>query len=159
MQNPPTVSHLLGEIAWLFTQSKLHRQLPLATLEIIAMPALLKEQLWIFRDQDQPVGAAFWAYCNEAAAKKLDRGVFASGEIFSTDDWNSGDEIWLVDLVAPFATEENKHVQLMIADLAAGPLSGKAFKFHQTDPATGNKVVVEIDENTGERLKAAQNAN
>ncbi|MEL6530126.1 MAG: toxin-activating lysine-acyltransferase [Pseudomonadota bacterium] len=158
MQTPPTTSHLLGEITWLLTQSKLHRQLPLLVMEVIAMPALLKEQLWIFRDGEQPVGAAFWAHCNGEAAQKLERGVLSEGAVFSLEDWNSGDEIWLVDLVAPFANEENSHLNLMIADLVAGPLKGKAFKFHQTDPATGKKVVVEIDEGAAERLKAGQGA-
>ncbi|WP_442866740.1 toxin-activating lysine-acyltransferase [Aurantiacibacter sp. MUD61] len=132
--------------------------MPLFILESIAMPALLKEQLWIFRDGDQPVGAAFWAYCNEEARAKLEQGVFAKDQVFTMEDWQSGDEIWLVDLVAPFATPENNHVKIMIADLAAGPLRGKAFNFHQTDPATGKKTVVNVPAEMGDKLAAERNA-
>lgn len=153
-----TVSHLLGEIAWLYTQSPLHRGLPMLTLDIVAMPALLKEQLWIFRDGDQPIGAAFWAFCNETVEAKLQDGPLQTQSPLTLDDWQSGDKIWLVDLLAPFANAENNQIQLMISDLAAAPLAGKEFHFHQTDPNTGKKEAVTIPADMGQRLKEAVNS-
>jgi cytolysin-activating lysine-acyltransferase len=49
------------------------------------------------------------------------------------EEWNGRDQIWLVDLIAPFATPDNRHRELMIADLVSKPLAGKEFRFHQTD--------------------------
>jgi cytolysin-activating lysine-acyltransferase len=46
----------------------------------------------------------------------------------------------------------------MIADLISGPLSGKAFNFHETDPATGARSVRTVDADAGEKLKAALKA-
>ena len=72
---PPTVSHLLGEMTWLLTQSPLHRALSIGDLEWLVMPALLNQQFYLFRDGQQPVGLAMWAKCTPEAVAKLDRGM------------------------------------------------------------------------------------
>ncbi len=155
---PPTVSHLLGEMTWLLTQSPLHKAMQIGDLEWLVMPALLKQQFYLFREGDQPVGLAMWAKCNEAAAKKLDGGMIEPANRLTLEEWDSGPDIWLVDLIAPFATTQNKQREIMIADLISGPLSGTAFNFHQTDPATGKRTVQTVDADAGEKLKAAVEA-
>jgi cytolysin-activating lysine-acyltransferase len=150
----PTVSHLLGEMTWLLTQSPLHRALAIGDLEWLIMPALIHEQFYTFRDGGQPVGLALWAKCNAVAAKKLDGGMIEPVNRLTLDEWVNGDAIWLVDLIAPFANAQNKHREVMMADLISGPLAGKAFNFHQTDPATGKRTAQTVGADAGEKLKA-----
>jgi cytolysin-activating lysine-acyltransferase len=152
---PTTVSHLLGEIAWLLTQSPLHRALQIGDLEWLVMPALIHQQFYIFRDGAKPVGLALWARCSPAAQAKLDRGMIEPQNRLSLEEWKSGDAVWLVDLIAPFATAENKHREIMFADLIAGPLASQSFNFHQTDPATGKRTVRKVDADAGQKLKEA----
>ncbi|WCM25837.1 toxin-activating lysine-acyltransferase [Sphingomonas sp. QA11] len=152
---PPTVSHLLGEMTWLLSQSPLHKVLAIGDLEWLVMPALIHEQFYLFRDGDKPVGLALWAKCNEVAEKKLEGGMIEPENRLTLEEWISGDRIWLVDLIAPFADAANRHRELMIADLISKPLAGKAFSFHQTDPATGQRTVRKIDADAGEKLKAS----
>lgn len=150
----PTVSHMLGEMTWLLTQSPLHRALSIGDLEWLVMPALIHEQFYTFRDGDQPVGLALWAKCGPVAAKKLDGGMIEPENRLTLEEWMDGDTIWLVDLIAPFANAENKHREVMMADLISGPLRGKAFNFHQTDPATGKRTVQHVAADAGEKLKS-----
>jgi cytolysin-activating lysine-acyltransferase len=89
---------------------------------------------------------------------KLQRGMLEPENRLTLEEWKSGDSIWLVDLIAPFANAENRHREIMMADLISGPLAGKAFKFHRTDPATGERTVQSIDADAGEKLKAAVEA-
>jgi cytolysin-activating lysine-acyltransferase len=152
---PPTVSHLLGEMTWLMTQSPLHRALPIEALEWLAMPALIHHQFYIFRDGEKPVGLALWAKCNAAGEAKLERGLLEPENRLTLEEWTNGDTVWLVDLIAPFANDENKHREIMIADLITGPLAGQAFKFHQTDPVSGRRSVQIVSADAGEKLKAA----
>lgn len=152
---PPTVSHLLGEITWLLSQSPLHRGLAIGDLEWLVMPALLHQQFYLFRDGERPVGLALWAKCSPEAAEKLDRGMVEPENRLSLEEWNGGDQIWLVDLIAPFANAENRHREVMIADLISKPLAGKEFRFHQTDPATGKRTVQTVGADAGEKLKDA----
>ena len=128
---PPTVSHLLGEMTWLLTQ------------------------FYIFRDGDRPVGLALWAKCGPDAEKKLHGGMVKPENRLALEEWISGDRIWLVDLIAPFASGENRHREIMFADLISGPLKGKAFSFHQTDPQTGERSIRKVDADAGDKLKGA----
>lgn len=148
----PTVSHLLGEMTWLLTQSPLHRGFSIGDLEWLVMPALIHQQFYLFRDGQQPVGLAMWAKCTPEAVAKLDRGMIEPENRLSLEEWAAGDQIWLVDLIAPFANAENRHRELMIADLISKPLKGIEFHFHQTDPATGKRVVQTIAADAGDKL-------
>ncbi len=151
----PTVSHLLGEMTWLLSQSPIHRALCIADLEWLVMPALLNQQFYLFRDGAQPVGLALWATCTPAAAEKLDRGMMEPENRLTLEEWSSGEQVWLVDLIAPFTTNENKQREIMFADLISKPLSGVEFRFHQTDPVTGNRTVQIVPADAGAKLKAA----
>ncbi len=151
----PTISHLLGEMTWLLSQSPLHKVLQIKDLEWLIMPLLIHQQFYLFRDGEQPVGLALWAKCNDATAKKLDGGMIEPENRLTLEEWTNGDQIWLVDLVAPFANMQNKQREIMIADLISGPLKGQTFHFHQTDPNTGKRAVQTVDADAGEKLKAA----
>ena len=64
------------------------------------MPALLQRQYRIFRDDTkQPVGLALWARVSPEVEERLASG---GANKLKPEDWNSGDTLWLVDLVAPF---------------------------------------------------------
>ncbi len=152
-EGAPTVSHMLGEMTWLLTQSPLHRALSIGDLEWLVMPALIHEQFYTFRDGDKPVGLALWAKCGPVAAGKLDRGMIEPENRLTLEEWTNGDQIWLVDLIAPFTNAENRHREVMMADLISGPLAGKAFNFHQTDPNTGKRTVQKVAADAGEKLK------
>lgn len=150
--SPPTVSHMLGEMTWLLTQSPLHKAFSIADLEWLVMPALIHQQFYMFRDGDQPVGLAMWAKCTPAAVAKLDRGMIEPENRLTLEEWASGDQVWLVDLIAPFATTENKQREIMIADLISKPLKGVEFRFHQTDPVSGKRTVQTVAADAGDKL-------
>jgi cytolysin-activating lysine-acyltransferase len=150
-----TTSHLLGEMTWLLSQSPLHRDLRIADLEWLIMPPLIHKQMYIFRDEGKPVGLALWAKCDATAEEKIERATDGAESRLTLMEWNSGERIWLVEMIAPFGTVENKHREIMFADLVSGPLAGKAFKFHETDPSTGVRKVRHTPADAGAKLKAA----
>ncbi len=147
-----TVSHFFGEMTWLLSQSPLHRALRIGDLEWLVMPALLHEQFYLFRDGERPVGLALWARCNDTAAAKIEKGMIEPENRLTLEEWVNGDQIWLVDMIAPFADNQNRHREWMMADLVTGPLAGKAFRFHQVDTA-GVRTVQTVDADAANRLK------
>jgi len=136
-QTPPvTVAAVLGEMTWLMTQSKGHRLMFLGDLEWMAMPALLLRQYRIFRDDNkQPVGLALWAKVSPEVEERLAQG---GANKLKPEDWNSGDILWLVDLVAPFGRQDD-----MLNELRSSVLKGETLKFHRTTP-DGKREVVEL---------------
>ena len=149
----PTVSHLLGEMTWLLTQSPLHKAMQIDDIEWLCMPALLKQQFYVFRDGDQPVGLAMWAKCGAKAEQKLKGGMIEPQNRLTLEEWDSGERVWLVDLIAPFATHQNRQREIMIADLISGPLEGTEFRFHQTNPKSGERKVRTVTADAGKKLK------
>ena len=149
-----TVARMLGEVVWIMTQSPGHKHFSLGDLEWLVMPALLLEQYRIFRNGTQPLGVALWAYLSPDAEEKLKSGAgrlrpdeWAVGMKLDPEDGvthGDGGSLWLVDLICPFHTPENKMADQMLADLITGPFKGKKFKFHHTDPATGERKVMEL---------------
>lgn len=147
-----TVSHVLGEITWLISQSLLHRNLRVADLAWLVMPALTHGQFHLFRDDNKPIGVALWANVDAEGERKIAEGLLQPGNQLSEADWIGGDRLWLVDLIAPFANAENRHRELMFADLVTGKLKGQAFRTMRLDPASGDRKVVEVAAEAGDAL-------
>jgi cytolysin-activating lysine-acyltransferase len=107
---PPskTVAQVLGEIAWLMTQSPRHKAIPLGDLEWLVMPALLLRQFRIFYQGEQPVGVALWALADDLVAKRIDAGDRRLAAV----EWKSGTNMRIVDIVAPFGGEAEMRGQI-----------------------------------------------
>ena len=155
---PRTTGEALGQIVWLLSQSPLHRELRLRDLEWSFLPAIIHQQFRIFRfgplpelvDVDPgkllpqvlsadalgqlPLGVAIWANLSAAAEAKLE-----NGERLGLEEWRSGDRLWLLELISPFASERNQLNQAMLLDLMRGPFAHTPFHLHRTDPATGRR--------------------
>lgn len=160
---PRTIAEALGQIVWLLSQSPLHRELKIKELEWSFMPAVLHEQFRVFRFgplpgggqmdpaafahlgltkeglEQMPLGVAIWAKLSEEAEARLEK-----GEKLKAEDWRSGDRVWLVELISPFATPENKLSEVMLMDLMQGPFRQVAFNLHRTDPQSGRRDKVHV---------------
>lgn len=124
---PRTVSQVLGEIVWLFTQSPVHKMLFISDLEWSVMPALLFEQFRIFYANGQPAGLVMWA----SVSDETDARLRAGGPIrLRPDEWKSGINHWLVEMVAPFGGQDE-----MLADCATAVFGGKPFRYQRTTAA------------------------
>jgi cytolysin-activating lysine-acyltransferase len=105
---PKTVAQVLGEIAWLMTQSPRHQAVPLGDLEWLLMPAILLRQFRIFYSGEQPVGVALWALADDLVAKRID----ANDKRLAAVEWKSGTNMRIVDIVAPFGGETEMREQV-----------------------------------------------
>lgn len=100
-----------------------------------------------------PTGFALWAMLGQEAEQKLNAMVMGGkGPVkLRPDEWRSGYRLWLINLIAPFATAGNKLAQVMLADLMQNGLKhalpkarGNVLKLHKADPETGKREVVEV---------------
>jgi len=119
-----TVSHMLGEITWLLSQSKIHKNLFISDLEWMVMPAVLLEQFRIFYGPESPAAVAIWANVSEETDERLKNGAQTK---LRPDEWKGGDIPWLIELIAPFGAEEE-----ILQDLSKVVFKGKPFNFHMT---------------------------
>jgi len=141
-----TNSHVFGEVAWLISQSQQHPELRISCLARLAMPPILRSQFHIFRRGSSPIGVALWANLSDVSEARLLRSLEAGRPRLGPDDWQSGPHLWLIDLVAPFATPENRDVEVMLADLIAGPFGDKPFKMFHSYKSGASKSIVRVAE-------------
>lgn len=149
---PVTVSHVFGEIVWLFSQSERHASITARDMSWLIMPPVLNHQFHIFREGERPIGVALWAMLDESGESKVMQGLRATNARLEGAEWMAGNRLWLVEFVAPFATTENRHAELMMADLVTGPFSQRAFKVLSTNFKSSDQQVVEIPADAGQRL-------
>ncbi len=152
-----TMGSAIGEIVWLLSQSPLHSKLQIGDLQWLVYPPVVLQQFKIFRDAAQkPIGVVFWGYLNEQSEAKL-RNL---GKL-APEDWGNnakidaekgllvqeGGQLWLVEMVIPFHTDENKHQQQVLADLINTNFKKKSFKLMQLNPATRKREEICVNSN------------
>lgn len=152
--NNKTLAAIIGEMLWVMMQSPIHRELKIKDLEWLVMPALVLNQFKIYKDdQKKPTGLVLWAYLNEDGKKRLqtngklnpeDWGNGAQGDIDKGLIAKPGGELWLVELVAPFHTDENKHRDIILLDLLKTEFQGKEVRMTHINPKTQKKEVLTL---------------
>lgn len=55
-------------------------------------------------------------------------------------------QLWLIEMLAPFHTEQNNHRQQMLADLLEHDFSGQSLKTIQVDQDSSLRKVIDIEE-------------
>ena len=121
-----TVSHVLGEITWLLSQSPIHKNLFIADLEWFAMPAILLEQFRIYQGADgQPAGLILWGAISDETEARLRQNQVR----LAPHEWKGGPNLWLIEMVSPFGGQDE-----MLAEAAATIFNGRSFKYQVTGP-------------------------
>ena len=126
---------LFGEIAWLMMRSPVHRHLFLADLEWLVAPPLTLKQFRLFRRDRVPVAFVSWALLTGEAEQRVVNG----GWRLQPGDWNAGDRLWVVDVVAPYGG-----LDAITDDLCKRVFPDRTFKVICPAPEGGRPSVQEL---------------
>lgn len=120
----------LGQIVTILMRSPQHRERPLADLEWLVVPAVLRGQYRVARAQQLgiavPVGVALWASVSTAVDQRLSD--LSAPWRLQPDEWRSGDIPWLVELVADPPTQ-----QALLKHLGETVFKGRGVKMRVRD--------------------------
>lgn len=98
-QPDPESLLLLGEVAYLSALCPRHRKWPAEVVHTALGPAVRRRQVRVIRDQEGfPRAALVWAYVSDEVHEMLR----AKGGLIRPQDWDSGPNLWLIDVLAPF---------------------------------------------------------
>lgn len=89
---------MLGPVTWLMMQQPHTRHTLLSELEWRVVPALMLEQAKLYMRGDAPLAYVSWAKMSDAVGQRYRQVPHQ----LSFNDWKSGSEVWLIDVVAPF---------------------------------------------------------
>ena len=104
MQEPtpehPTDDQLraYGEFAFLYLRSDFHRNVPMHRARLALQPPIDLMQFKLFHIDGIPRYGITWAHVSEAVEQKILR-----GEQLSPSEWRSGDRMWVMEIIAPYA--------------------------------------------------------
>lgn len=100
----------VGQVVLLMMQAPHYRHHSLADLSDLVLEPLLRDRIAIAHarlepDNDEPpaaVGAAIWASVDDATDSKIREQIKAGAfpVRLSREEWNSGDRLWLLDIIA-----------------------------------------------------------
>lgn len=89
---------LLGPVTWLMMQQGGTRHTLLSELEWRVLPPLVLDQAKLYLRDSAPIAYVSWAKLSNAAALRYK----TAPHHLTSNDWQSGDEVWIIDLFAPF---------------------------------------------------------
>lgn len=99
-------------LATLLLFKTVRRKAPIAALAAwLIVPVRLGQFRCVFDDAGNPRGYATWAFVSNRTLERLRTGQHTRLEL---EDWNDGDHLWIVDVVAP-----EGYLPLVVRDLRA----------------------------------------
>lgn len=96
------ISSILGTVAALMIDSPMHQHFFLADMKWLVIPPIHLRQFRIFRRDNHPFAYVSWAMLSEEAGERLKQG----NHRLRPDEWRSGDQAWIIDMIAPFGGHE-----------------------------------------------------
>ena len=121
-----------GKIVSVLMRSKAHKFLSLADLEWLVLPALSHNQFCIAEAKNEsnhtvmPVGLVLWASVSNDVDRKLSENLDTPIKL-RPDEWNCGDNIWLVEVVG-----EAQIINPMLKQLCGTTFNNKPVKFRNS---------------------------
>lgn len=88
---------LLGPALWLFARDPTRRFTFVADLDWRLLPPLVLDQCKLYSREGIPWAFVTWARVSDAIDGRL-----RSAPVIAPHEWRPGDELWLIDIVAPF---------------------------------------------------------
>ncbi|MDO8608523.1 MAG: toxin-activating lysine-acyltransferase [Phaeospirillum sp.] len=98
----PIQAQVFADVVALMAASPPHKYLFLTDLEWLVMPPLMLGQCSLVRREGRPFAFVSWAFLGSEAAARMTQPQLR----LRPADWKSGDEAWIIDVVAPFGGAE-----------------------------------------------------
>ncbi len=114
---------VLGPVTWLMMQQGATRHSLISDLEWRVMPPLVLDQAKLYMREQMPLAFVSWARLSPEVAQRYRQAPHR----LAPSDWQSGDQAWIIDLVAPYGG-----VQDLLNDLRNNLLPGQVI--HQLAP-------------------------
>jgi len=104
-----SMESVVGAACLLAAKSTMHKHLFASDYEWLIFPAIRLKQFFLLRSKNnEPVAFVSWAMINDEVEKRLLSGVVK----LKPSDWNSGNKMFIIDVISPFVPESEIMKQL-----------------------------------------------
>lgn len=124
---------ILGPALWLYARDPLRKFTFMADIDWILVPPVILDQCRLYTKEDIPFAFFTWAKVSDTVDQRLRSGV----PRIAPHEWQGGEHLWLLDIVAPFGQLEE-----MVAELHKTQFPGQRISALLPDPQQGNQLKV-----------------
>lgn len=137
-QNSLSKLPIMGPALWLYARDPLKKFMFMADIDWALLPPVILDQCRLYTKDGIPFAFFTWALVNDAVDQRLRSGT----PRIAPHEWQSGQHLWLVDVVTPFGKTEEmidelRNVQfpnLKISALLPDPQQGNQTKLREWIP-------------------------
>ena len=126
-------SGVLGRAVWLMTKSVPHRHWEIGMVDDLLLEPIRQKQFKLYMKEHVPQAFVSWAMMSDESEEFF----IQSLSTLRQKDWSSGDNLWIMDILAPFGGH-----QAVIHDLLNGVFADQKGKMlRPAEDGTGIEVV------------------
>lgn len=126
-----------GDMIFLAFRSARHAQMPVAQLRSYLETPLVLGQFRLFRFDGVARGMYTWGWLSDEAERRL-----VTGEQLTPADWNSGERLWIVDIMAPYKGMTSSMVRWI---MQKGHFTDQEFLYRRVGEGNRTRRIVHID--------------
>lgn len=126
-----------GDFLFLAFRSDWHQRMTMANLRLAFETPIALDQYRIFRFDGVPRGLITWAWMSAKAERK-----YIAGDLLDPEDWQSGDRLWLIDMIAPY---KGLAASITRWVMVPGQFTHSTFNFRRISADNTTRRIVTID--------------
>lgn len=130
-QNSLAKLPIMGPALWLYARDPLKKFMFMADIDWAILPPVILDQCRLYTKDGIPFAFFTWALVGDVVDQRLRSGT----PRIAPHEWQSGQHLWLVDVVTPFGKTEE-----MINELRSTQFSGLKISALIPDPQQGNQI-------------------
>ena len=93
---------ILGPVTWLYARDPARKFSFMADIDWMLLPPVVLDQCRLYAKEGVPFAYISWAFVNDQIHARL-----LTGEVkIAPHEWNSGEHLWLIDVVTPFGQRD-----------------------------------------------------
>ncbi len=117
---------ILGPAMWLYARDPVKKFMFVGDIDWAVLPPIVLDQCRLYTKGGLPYAFVTWALVSPEVAQRLR----SPQPKIAPHEWKSGEEVWLIDAIAPFGQLEETLKELIEKNFA-----GKKVSAHLPDPA------------------------
>lgn len=122
---------IMGPALWLYARDPMKKFMFVGDIDWAILPPVILDQCRLYTKDGIPFAFFTWALVNDAIDQRLRSGT----PRIAPNEWQSGEHLWLVDVVTPFGKTEE-----MIDELRKAQFPKMKISALLPDPQQGNQV-------------------
>jgi len=122
---------ILGPAMWLYARDPMKKFMFVGDIDGTVLPPVILDQCRLYTKEGIPFAFFTWAKVSDEVDQRLRSGQ----PRIAPHEWQSGDHLWMIDMVAPFG-----HLDEMFGELRKEQLAGQKISALMPDPQQGNQL-------------------